>query len=119
MPATTTPTARSLATALLVSASVAAGMSLDIKIHRADLQKQLLKFARADLRLALKHGACSVTATRIGRVDLTLEPSLTTGNVDVIRVTTVRGITVHEIATGTIAQLAPIVAGLYDVSDDA
>lgn len=106
-------TARTAARHLLESASTAAGMSLDIGIHNADLQKQLVKFARADLRLALKRGSCMVANTRVGRVQLDLQDDGT------IRVTGVRGITAFEIARGTVVQLAPIVAGLYDVSDDA
>ena len=110
--------ARTAARHLLESASTAAGMSLDIGIHNADLQKQLVKFARADLRLALKRGSCMVANTRVGRVQLDLQ------NDGTISVTVVRGIdlsssAVTRIARGTVAQLAPIVAGLYDVSDDA
>jgi hypothetical protein len=112
MPRLTSPSRRA-ANLLLESASTAAGMSLDIGIHNADLQKQLVKFARTDLRIALKRGSVMLANARTGRVQLELQDDGT------IRVIGMRGITAFEIARGTVAQLAPVVAGLFDVSDDA
>lgn len=111
MPRLTSPSRRA-ANLLLESASTAAGMSLDIGIHNADLQKQLVKFARTDLRIALKRGSVMLANARTGRVQLELQDDGT------IRVIGMRG-TAFEIARGTVAQLAPVVAGLFDVSDDA
>ena len=88
-------------------------MSLDIGIHNADLQKQLIKFARTDLRIALKRGSVMLANARTGRVQLELQDD------GAIRVIGMRGTTAFEIARGTVAQLAPVVAGLFDVSDDA
>lgn len=97
-----TQTAR---TALLESASAAAGVSLDIAIHPADLQRQLVKFARSDLRFAAREGSCIVAQTRVGNVQLERQSD------DSILVSCERG----EIARGTVMQLAPIVAGLFRV----
>ncbi len=69
MPRTAPISARTVAN-LLESASRAAGMSLDIEIHPADLQKQLVKFARSDLRLAGREGSCIIAQTRVGNVQL-------------------------------------------------
>lgn len=109
MPRIAPVSARTAAANLLESASRAAGMSLDIGIHPADLQRQLVKFARSDLKFAGREGSCMIAGTRVGNVQLDLQDDAT------IRVTCARGVETCEIARGTVAQLAPIVAGLLRV----
>lgn len=85
------------------------GFNLSQHGHSSDLFAQLLKFGRSDVRCALKNGSILLTHTKIGpaRVEYVSEK--------IVRVTYATG-PVREIVTGTVAEVAPILASLYTVN---
>ena len=75
----------------------------------AQVRGDLFKIARSDVRRALKSGSLLMTGMKIGHVRVEC-----TDTAKVVRVTYATG-AVREIVTGTIAEVAPILAALYDV----
>lgn len=110
MPATNTIAAA----ALLANAVTITGINLSRPEQDAATRAVCLKFARADIRLALREGECCIAGTVIGNVFVRRESDKT------VSVTYIKDLKfcdqVRVIAEGTVAEVAPIIAGLFAVS---
>ena len=93
---------------------IAAALMMNTTTFDADLQAQLLKIAKSDLARAKRNGTCMVCKTKRGNVEikhvdgtftLTKCGNLMTGDLNV-----------EQLATGSLKEVAPILAGLYVVT---
>ena len=110
MPATNT----AAVVAKLLAATAITGINLSRPEQDAATRAACLKFARADIRLALREGECCIAGTVIGNVFVRRESDKT------VSVTYIKDLKfcdqVCVIVEGTIAEVAPVVAGLFAVS---